>query len=307
MERMVSTLRPARWLFWALWDWSLIALALALAIKAHHLAVYLVAALVIGTRQHALAVLAHEGAHLLICRKRWLNEFLAEVFCFYPMGGSIRTYRDFHFKHHRSLGGREDPEMELKAIAKPQWDLPASGGSILTLVAKDLVGLGLRDAGLGFRSLMPKTGRDFLGLALFWGPVGAVLHHFRLLWVVAFWFATMSTVQWAIFRLRIWTEHMGTMGTQRIHASWWQRWFLFQHNAWYHYEHHHWPALAFYDLPRGRTQHPTVPVHTVGELLRAYSVFPSIPSGEPAPEMLHMPEAPERPRLPRMVGQSATS
>ena len=106
--------RPAtaRWFLSVAFEWATIALTLLLARRIDHLIAYLLGAIFIGTRQHALVVLAHEGAHRLVSRKAWLNVWPANLFCFWPFFVDLSTYANFHLTHHRNLNTADDPEMK---------------------------------------------------------------------------------------------------------------------------------------------------------------------------------------------------
>ncbi len=53
---------------------------------------------VIGTRQHGLGVLGHDGAHGLISRNRRVNNILTNM-ALLPLGALSEGYRPFHLKH----------------------------------------------------------------------------------------------------------------------------------------------------------------------------------------------------------------
>ncbi|TMH39819.1 MAG: fatty acid desaturase, partial [Betaproteobacteria bacterium] len=84
-----------------------VALAVALAYWPNPL-VLVPAVIIIGTRQHALFVIAHEAAHYLLYERRWLND-LAGRACATVQGLSMCTYRVIHRLHHNHLYGPLDP------------------------------------------------------------------------------------------------------------------------------------------------------------------------------------------------------
>ena len=67
--------------------------------------VLLVCVLVIGTRQHALFVIAHDAAHYLLYQNRVLNDIVGRA-CATLQGLSMCTYRVIHRLHHNNLYGR---------------------------------------------------------------------------------------------------------------------------------------------------------------------------------------------------------
>ena len=68
--------------------------------------------LLIGTRQHALFVLAHESAHYRLFEQRWLNDAAGRL-CATLQGLSMRTYRVIHRLHHNNLYTELDPDTAL--------------------------------------------------------------------------------------------------------------------------------------------------------------------------------------------------
>lgn len=269
-----------RWCLAAVWDWALILAALAVAIVSQHPAVYVLAVLVIGNRQHALSILGHDGGHRLVCRKRWLNDALTNLLAFWPMMVGIHAYRKFHFAHHRLTGEADDPELALKGRAAPRYDLPAPRPRLLRRFVFDLLGGGadeVLDLALYIR---PLTWSDRLGPIAWWLVVGGACVAAGFWQAPAVWFVALVTSYWATFRLRIWTEHMGTTGTHRIHVAWWQRVLFAPHNTWYHYEHHRWPAVPFYRLPAARSLDRDEPVVSLTEVLHGYAAATATHSGQ---------------------------
>jgi fatty acid desaturase len=269
------------WLLPVAIDWGTIVLALAAAGVAKSSAVYLGAVFVIGTRQHALAIMGHDGAHRLACRSRWLNDLVTAVLCFWPLGLGITAYRRHHFTHHRHPGTQLDPELDYKRSRAPQWDLPANRQRHLRHFVKDVLGLGLRDLVWVMRVVPPVSVMDVLGPLAWWAAALALIAWTGATWVLVTWFAALATVFWAMFRLRIWTEHVGTAGVNRIGASWWQRLLFLPHNTWCHYEHHRWPSVPCRNLPAARALDRSTPVLSLGVQFEAYRSSARIVSGVP--------------------------
>src|SRR5436853_1814838 len=74
--------------------------------------VIIAAVIIIGSRQHALFVIAHESAHYLLYERRWLNEVVGRG-CAMLQGLSMCTYRVIHRLHHNNLYGALDPDTAL--------------------------------------------------------------------------------------------------------------------------------------------------------------------------------------------------
>ena len=75
------------------------------------------------------------------------------------------------------------------------------------------------------------------------------------------------TTFWAVFRLRVYMEHVGTDETHRVHLSLFQRALFAPHNIWIHWEHHTHPSVPYWALPEVRRHYTHVPILTYNELL----------------------------------------
>jgi fatty acid desaturase len=274
-----------RWLVPVGFDWAVIVLCIALAGAVDHWAIYVLAVFVIGTRQHALAIMGHDGAHLLACRPRWLNDLVTVLFCFWPLGLGISAYRKHHFTHHRRPGTKVDPELAYKRSRAPQWDLPSPRRRMYLYFLKDVVGLGLIDLVHAMRVVPPVTAIDVVGPLLFWAAALAVLLWTGSAWIIVLWLAGLITSFWAMFRLRIWTEHLGTGDVHRISARWWQGLLFLPHNTWCHFEHHRWPSVPCWNLPAARSLDRSTRVWRLAELLDSYQSADAIASGAPLVEL----------------------
>lgn len=101
---------------WGLaWGWNVPVVALAIAL--------------IGGFQHRLAGLGHEAAHYTFMRNRFWNDFIADIFCMFPILATIQFYRLFHLAHHQYTNDPErDPDLvnmgpgkRLKDFPMPRW------------------------------------------------------------------------------------------------------------------------------------------------------------------------------------------
>ncbi len=90
--------------------WATIGLVLALAHAVDRVWGYALAALVIGSRQNALATLAHEAVHGLCLRDRRWNDRLGAWAYAYPLGILFGHDGRRHLRHHREVGERHDPD-----------------------------------------------------------------------------------------------------------------------------------------------------------------------------------------------------
>ena len=72
----------SRWVIACIFNWSIIILSLYSVAYFQNIWSVLLSILVIGNRQHAIALLGHEGAHYMLSSHRKWNDFLTGFFCF---------------------------------------------------------------------------------------------------------------------------------------------------------------------------------------------------------------------------------
>ena len=255
-------------------DFAVIALALAVALYAwpNPLAM-LLSVLVIGTRQHALFVIAHDAAHYLLYERRWLNDAVGR-FCATVQGLSMCTYRVIHRLHHNNLYGELDPDTALHG------GYPRGRSYLLKKLLKDLSGLtawktyayflggapalntatnvAMRPLDDTSEKLRNEARRDrntvivvhVLLLAFFaWS---GYLVQYLVLWILP-----LVTVVQAILRLRAIAEHGATtdfsspLTAARTNTGpTWLEWLIFPHHVNHHIEHHLYASVPHYNLKR---------------------------------------------------------
>jgi fatty acid desaturase len=228
--------------------------------------------ILIGTRQHALFVLAHESAHYRLFEQRWLND-LAGRFCATLQGLSMRTYRVIHRLHHNNLYTEADPDTALHG------GYPRGKAYLVKKLLKDLSGftawktyayflggapalntqtnVAVRPLDDTSRKLRDEAQRDrntvivFHVLALLFFAWSGYIVEYLVLWILP-----LVTVVQAILRLRAIAEHGATTDfsspltaarTNLVPA--WLGWLIFPHNVNYHIEHHLYASVPQYNLP----------------------------------------------------------
>jgi fatty acid desaturase len=235
--------------------------------------VLLICILIIGTRQHALFVIAHDAAHYLLYENRRLNDAVGRA-CAMLQGLSMCTYRVIHRMHHNNLYGELDPDTALHG------GYPRGRAYLLRKLLKDLGGLtawktyayflggapalntktnvALRPLDDTSAKLKSEARNDrniviFFHVTLFlvmaWS---GYLVQYLVLWVLP-----LVTVVQAILRLRAIAEHGATtdfsspLTAARTNlAPAWLAWLIFPHQVNYHIEHHLYASVPHYNLPR---------------------------------------------------------
>ena len=114
--------------------WGAIIAAVALVTIWPNPFTWLIAVMIVGTRQLGLAILMHEAAHGGLHTSQKVNEFVGQWLCAVPVGASLAGYRAYHLKHHRYTQQPEDPDLGLSA------PFPISKDSFGRKVFRDLTG-----------------------------------------------------------------------------------------------------------------------------------------------------------------------
>lgn len=256
------------------WTWLVIAGCLAAVVLVPHPAVFVVAVILVGGRQLALAVAMHEAAHGTLFASRWCNEVLVDWLCARPVWSDVARYRAHHLGHHAHTGTARDPDLGL-ALAEPM-----SRGSLVRKLLRDITGLsGLRrvlgllamDAellaydvgGNPRRAKRQSTGAHLRALARnIWRPLLAnavllaILAALGHAWVFSVWAVAYLTMFSLVVRVRSLAEHACTAqtddqlrNTRTTHASLLARMTLAPLHVNFHLEHHLLPTVPYWQLP----------------------------------------------------------
>lgn len=237
---------------------------------------WLVAIVIIGGRQLALAILAHEATHRTLFKTPWLNDFVGDWLCARLVWLDVPRYREHHMRHHAHTGTERDPDMSL---VRP---FPTSAKGLRKKLLRDLTGqTGLRrligntlmDAGvLGYTVAadvvkLPQQGRTrgnqittalrnmtpmLLTNALLWAALAAC----GIGWAYCAWVIAYLTTFSLFLRLRSLAEHACTevspdmfRNTRTCEAGLVARMTVAPHRVNYHLEHHVMASVPFYRLP----------------------------------------------------------
>ena len=235
--------------------------------------VILLAVIVIGTRQHALFVIAHDAAHYLLYENRRLNDAVGRA-CAMIQGLPMCTYRVIHRLHHNNLYGELDPDTALhggyprgrmylvRKLAKDLSGLTAwktyayfLGGAPALNTATHVAVRPLDDTSAKLRDEARRDRNMVIAFHVLMLAVFAASG--RLLQYLVLWVLPLITVVQAILRLRAVAEHGATtdfsspLTAARTNLGpAWLRWLIFPHDVNYHIEHHLYASVPHYNLPR---------------------------------------------------------
>lgn len=243
-------------------EWLSIAAAIWAAESLDHWYGYVAAVIWIGARQHALAILMHEGTHYRIAANRRLNDFVSELFLAAPIFVSLRDYRDNHFAHHRHVNSDSDPDWLIKQNA--DWVFPKNRRALLVLLLQDLFALRSKEHLTGVvlpLNLPPKSWREFWRyhfwrLLFYAAALSAIVLSGLLPQFLLYWILPYFTWLKVVFRVRSIAEHFAIENesvyslTRTTYPRWWERLLLAPKNVNYHLDHHLYPSVPFYNLPK---------------------------------------------------------
>jgi fatty acid desaturase len=262
--RPLQRIAPGRAVAALAGTWTLILVTLTVALQWPHWAVWLVAALVIGRCQHALAVLMHDAAHYRLFDNRRWNDTVGHWLCARPIASHLYAYRTVHLRHHKYLHTARDPDLALSA------PFPCGRDSLVRKLARDASGL----SALVMRGYVTvdREGKMHLSrgnLLARWTPTTVALRLLLLalvavacwagygLAVLCLWVLPLLIVYQVLLRLRGVLEHAAVpdkgdpLRNARTVVSHnpLARFFLNPHHVAYHLEHHLYPAVPHYHLP----------------------------------------------------------
>ncbi len=224
---------------------------------------YLPAIVLIGSRQRALATLAHEAAHGTLARNKTLNNVLGTVFSGYTVAILLRTYKKTHVRDHHGSFGDPEADCDFRYMIEQGvygqsrgwryiWHIIVSPVFLLKVPAY-IVYLARDRFGFGNDRNDP---REVALFAVFWltilassiaAGVSGLLFWY---WIVPF-FSTYQIIGWYIEL----AEHAPLMERGKdIHMSrnrnshWLERVFTGMHGESFHLAHHLFPRVPFWRM-----------------------------------------------------------
>ena len=95
--------------------WAVILGSMALVAIFPNPVTWILAVMLIGSRQLGLAILMHDGAHGCLSANSTRNMALSQWLCAYPIFADTLAYRRYHLAHHAHTQQEEDPDLPLSA------------------------------------------------------------------------------------------------------------------------------------------------------------------------------------------------
>lgn len=244
-------------------EWLCILVAMRMAIASSDWRVYMIAFVIIGSRQHALFILFHDAVHYHLCRNRAINDFLINFAVGVPGCVPIEFYRPLHQAHHRHVGSERDPERKFLYQSQPWQFRPLDAVSLVKQLLGDMFVLNSLRAMHAYRAdggRVARPTRALLAALATWLIIVALLvygyslHTVGLL--VVLWIFPLVTVCVLLQKLRSFAEHSGGPGVTPGWESWtycWRvgalgRFFVWPYHINLHLQHHRNPSVAWHQL-----------------------------------------------------------
>ena len=251
-------------------QWTIVIAAASLAIWSGNWAVYLLAMMIIATRQHALGILVHDACHYRLFPNKIANDMITDLLVSFHLGMSTSLYRKWHYPHHRYVNTDKDPEIMGEKGSPETWQWPNTKLHMVKLFLKDAFGFNIINMA-GIMSLwspwsrlhLPSKDpggipvREKVALILFAVTGVSALVYFGLVVdYLLLWILPSLTFFNIIFKFRSFAEHKVVRNenelnnTRTVIPNWLERFLISPCNVNYHLEHHLFPSVPFYNLPK---------------------------------------------------------
>src|SRR5690606_22120763 len=186
------------------------------------------------------------------------NDIVAKIFLAGPLFISLEEMRSAHFNHHKFLQTEKDPEMEH--LKYPEFQFPMSLRKFIGIVIKDVSGYNFikyKFMNIGKYKNIPYNllNTQNIIVMLYYAAIAFVA--FRLgiaLEVFLLWIVPYATCYQLLNRIRTYTEHFNipdkSYNTRSLITNRIASFFISPYNLGYHTEHHLYPFIPNYNLPK---------------------------------------------------------
>lgn len=228
---------------------------LVAAARINHIAVWVLAFLMMGRMHAQFLSLMHEAAHRLLFSHKQTNDFVGNWLLGYPVMTSTQAYRRVHMAHHKREFGPNEPDIPLYA------NYPIPRASLRRKLVRDATGQTgwklLRGQMRGLRSPDSRVRHTLIKMLSLQVVIASIFVMTGYWWMYpVMWVAPYLTVWRVINRLRSIAEHGGMREdddrrytTHSVHQHWFARFYMVPYNIGFHMAHHVDAGVPFRHLP----------------------------------------------------------
>lgn len=199
---------------------------------------------------HGISLFTHEGVHGTLSARLWWNRALS-IACALPVLQNYSAYKVLHLKHHHHLGEEGDPDHYANYTSWTWLEFTMHWGRLIIGYPAYIVAIPI----LGYRHGTPAARRWILFevflLALL---VAAAILWIPWFWLLHGWLIPMLVIN-TLVNIRGMSQHTflehqadPVLGTRSILTNRLTAFFMCNEN--YHLEHHLYPGVPWYNLPR---------------------------------------------------------
>jgi len=260
------------------WEYFLIFFIICITLKFFNFFTALIAIMLIGGRLHSLSAIAHDSVHYRICKNKKINDWIANIFLYYPLFSLQHKYRTRHLLHHKNNSTDEDPDYIYKKN-NIEFKFPQTKIVFLKNIFKFIFGfhflINFLDSKKSFYNKLKyflkgatasrtldnvtyeKNKQEIVGLVIFNVLfIAIVMYFFNIWYYILFWFLPIFLYLPFVFRIRSVCEHFGVTkfkidNSRTMYPNWFDLVFLgFSWNLSYHLDHHLFPTVPSYNLKK---------------------------------------------------------
>ncbi len=255
-HRKLSTTRSMMDILFA---WLQIASLIAIYLWAPYWWALVIIFFLVGARQYGLLVLLHDAQHSLLTPDHKTNDKIATWLLAAPFGVIFSKSRLVHIKHHQYLGtGEDDPDYPIYCTGKPEPKLTRR--QVITYFLRQIFGAKFMRVFFPPRQEATKSTKSTeLFAVLICQSIIFFLFVYTGLWLAYFylWLLPLMTVATFLNEARIFCEHSNPLdkpdGLLISYISTpIERFFFGPFHMNYHAEHHFFPFIPHYVLPKVR-------------------------------------------------------
>ena len=198
-------------------EWSLIIACIILSETYFSWYFYPIVVMFLGARYLALGLIMHESVHNLVSKNSFVNDWLSEIFCSWPMLISMRSYKIKHLAHHAWLNTDDDPDFTSKA--DENWKYPMMRHKFFKILITQLSGFGIFEtlkvmSSSKMKVKKPKTPLRYhlMRISFYLIITGLFLFFNRGLILILYWLIPFFTWTQIANRLRRVAEHSAVEG-----------------------------------------------------------------------------------------------